>query len=574
MKSRKWLGALLAGAMILTSTVGLVGCGKDSSDNSSSGNEASEKDKEQLLKLILVEPETLDPNKCQDSSSGTVLGATQEGLARVKIENGEEKIVPAGAESWTKSKDELVWTFKIRDYKWSDGKPVTAQNYVDSFLRLLKKDNAFGYAYLAYEVKGAKDYNLGKGKPEDVGVKAKDDKTFEVTLEKPTPYFEKKLAFYSFYPVRLDVIEKGGENWDTDISKQVYCGPYKIKEWTRNNSLTFEKNPEYWDANNVYIEKVEMRDIAEFSTQAQLFEGKDLDVTGGSQEFIEKWTKEAEKGSFAAIKKDDPSTWYLGFNQKTGGPSGLMKNEKIRKALALSFNREEYVDTLYGRFKPAYGYIPYSLHSGDKEYRKEVQEPLKADYDKYKGNKEELQKLFKEGLKELGKDVDDLKKIELSYITTGQSSGDRQKQEWWKQEIEKNLGITLKVEVLGDAKLYNQARKDFKYDIVQLGWGADFDDPISFLDMWDSKSGNNYVAFNNAKYDEILKKLDGEGDIAKRAELYKELETILIKEEAGIAPIFYKDRRSFIHNYVKDFQMPLFGTTYEWRWAYISGRNK
>lgn len=574
MKTKKMLSLLLVSTFMLTAALGFTGCKKDKPEAVTPVTKPTaevKKDADQKLTLVFIEPETLDPNEAQDGNSFTVLNAVHEGLARVKVVDNKDVIEPAGAEKWETSADGLTWTFHLRDYKWSDGKQVTAQQYVDSFRRLLDKENAFAYAYFAYEIKGAEAFNLGTGKAEDVAVVAKDDKTLVITLVRPTPYFEKKLAFKAFLPIRLDVIKAGGENWKTEPTKQVYCGPYVIKEWVRNSSMIYEKNPTYWDAKNVFINTVEMNDIPEFSTQAQLFESQQLDVTGATQDFIKKWQDEAKAGKFQYAEGNVPTTWYLGFNQK-GGPSGLMGNKKIRLAMALAFDRDDYINTLVNRFTPAYGWVPLSLQAGKEEFRAVSKEPLKDLAAEYAGKPEKLQALFKEGLKELGKDTTDLSKIQLKYITSGTSAAAKQANEWWQQQFKKNLGVNLVVEVLGNNTLYTQAKTDMKWDACMGGWGADFDDPINFLDMFASENDNNSIKFVNAEYSKIVKDLDTELDPAVRLKQYQKLEEILVKDEVGFAPIYYSDTRRFLQNYVKDFMYPTFGATYEWRWAYTSGR--
>lgn len=574
---RKMLGilsALIAGTVLFSACTGgkIKETGIDSSPKPGTEKTEAKKDKNQSLTLVFLEPKSLDTNAVYDSSTAVIIGAVQEGLIRVKNTGGADEIVAAGAEKWETSSDGLTWTFHLRDYKWSDGKPVIAQHFVDSVLRLLEKSNAFPYAVSAYDIKNAQAYNLGKAKAEEVGVKAVDDKTLQFTLERPVSAFLAKIVYPVFKPIRLDAIKAGGENWATDITKQVYSGPYKIKEWVRNNSITLVKNPDYWDAKNVFIETVNMNDIPEFATQAQLFETQQLDVTGSSQEYIAKWTQAAQEGKWQSFAGDTPSTSYLAFNQKNGGFSGLMGNAKIRKAISVAYDREELVSAIYGRYSPAYGYVSKSLSIGKDDYRKVVDEPLKADAAKFRNNPAEIQKLFREGLKELGKDTANLKDIKLTYITSGTDALSKQRQEWWKQQLEKNLGITIDMKVYGDTKLYTQDRKDFKFDLFFGAWNGDYNDPMTFLDMWESVNGNNYAGYNNPEYDTLLKSLSTITDTAKRLEVYKKLEAMLVQQDAAIAPVYYGDTRRFVQNYVKDFCFPMFGPTYEWRWAYISGK--
>ncbi|WP_454052865.1 peptide ABC transporter substrate-binding protein [Clostridium sp. Marseille-Q7071] len=578
MKSKKWLSILLTAIVMAGSLLAFSGCSKDSDSGEKTEpkntTEVTEgkKDEEQYLKTILFDPQTFDPNECQDTSSHTILAATQEGLVRAKVVDGKDVLEPAAAENWSVSDDGLVYTFKIRDMKWSDGVKFTAQHFVDSYRRILDKNNAFPYAYFLYDIKGAEAYNKGTGKVEDVGVEAKDDNTLVITLERPTVYFEKKLVHSSFYPIRLDIIEKGGENWNTDYTKQVYSGPYKITDLIKNNSLVLEKNQDYWDAENVFIEKVEMNKIEEFSTQAQLFEAHELDVTGSTQEYIKKWTEMAEEGKFQAATGEAPGNWYFGLNVK-GGPSGIMSNNKIRQAVSLSIDREDYVNTLSGRFTPAYAFVPKAIDIGEDNYREKATESLKEMSDEYKNNPEKLQALFKEGLKELGKDINDLSQIKLKYLARGTSTASKQEHEWYQQQLEKNLGVKVNVEVAPDYGIWKKAVLDSDYDISFFGWSADFNDPINFLDQFETNNGNNDIKFSNAEYDKICRELLTETDQNKRLEKLQKLEDILIKDEAAVSPLYYTDTRRFTQNYIKNFMTPKFGPDYEWRWAYTEGRN-
>ncbi|MCL6458577.1 MAG: peptide ABC transporter substrate-binding protein, partial [Gorillibacterium sp.] len=382
-----------------------------------------------------------------------------------------------------------------------------------------------------------------------------------------------KIVYPIFYPVRLDVIAAGGETWASDETKQVYSGPFTIKEWVKNNSITLDKNPNYYDAANVSITSVVMNDIPEFSTQAQLFESAQLDVTGSLQEYVEKWKADADAGKFVGVSGDVPTTGFLAFNIETGGLSGLMGNAKVRKAISLAFDRDELVSAIYGRYSPALGFVPKTLSSGKEDFRTVVEEPLKADAAQYVNKPEELQKLLHEGLKELGKDTDNLKDIKLTFIAQGTGATDKQRQEWYQQQLEKNLGITLETKVFGDNKLYQQDRVGWKFDIVSVGWMGDYNDPLTFLDMWVTGGGNNYSGYKNAAYDDLLKTLDATTDDAQRLEIYKQLENILVAQDAAIAPTYYGDTQRFIQNYVKDFGFPVFGPVYEWRWAYIAKRS-
>lgn len=577
MNLKRRIGAFLLSILLICSIGTFTGCGKseDQAETSNNTSNKAQKDDEQYLNLFLESPLTLDPNDARNASEIQVIGQVQEGLARVFTdENGKDKLEPAGAEKWEVSEDGLVWTFHLRDNKWSDGKPVTAQNYVDSAIRLLDPDKAFSYAFFAYDIKNAQAYYNKEAKAEDVDVKAIDEKTLQITLEKPTPQFKEKIAFVCLYPIRLDVIEKGGETWATDYTKQVYCGPFVIKDWVKDNSITLEKNPNYWDAKNVSLKKVNMTIVDELSTQAQLFDSQQMDVIQSqNDEYSKKWDSLAKEGKLQTIKVNMPSMNFIGFNQQNGGTSGLMKNANIRKALSLAINREDFVNTIYGQNSPAYGLIPNGILVGEDEFRSKYPEPLKTEYDKYKGNKTKLQDLFKQGLKELGKS-EDLSNVKLIFITTGSTALDKSTQEYWKQTWENTLGIKIDMQVFGDSKTYAAARNANEYDIINMGWNGDYNDPMTFADIFISNSGfaKFFGYYSSKEYDDIFKKLDGESDVNKRGDLYSQLEEQLVVKDAGIAPYMYGRQNYYVQNYVKNIYMPMFGSVYEFSRAYTQGR--
>ncbi|EKY28601.1 peptide ABC transporter substrate-binding protein [Clostridium celatum] len=570
MKRKRLLGMLMASVLTLSI---FAGCGNKTTNEGSADNNASQtqtSDSEQVLNLIMLDPLTWDVNACYDSNSTTVLGAVYEGLVRISNDGTKDTIEPAGAESWETSEDGLVWTFKLRDNKWSDGEDVVAQHYVDSVIRLLNAESAFPYAFFGFDIKNGEAFYNGEATADEVGIKALDEKTLEITLENPVPYFLSKLSYTVFKPVRLDVIEAAGDAYATDYTKGVFNGPFVIEGYESGNYIKFAKNENYWDSENVKLETVNMTEIKEFATQAQLFEAKQLDVSGATNEYVEKWMKAAEEGQFQANISEAPSVFYIEFNQVNGGSTGLMSNQKVRQAIAYSLDREELTSELYGRYTPAYGFVPGVINIGDDLYRDVVEEPMKAPSEKY-NTPEALQALLHEGLKELGKDTDDLSTIEITYLTYGDSELEKQRQEWWKQQIENNLGIKVNVQVEGDYALFTAAKNQNKHDILMSGWTADYNDPMTFLDMWVTGGSNNSVGYSSEEYDTLINSLKTENDEEKRKETYAKAEEVLLSDMA-IAPLFYRDNRSFKHNYVKDFQMPVFGPSYEFRWAHIEGK--
>lgn len=552
----------------------LGGCGKKGPEQSENGESSSvQMDSEQVLNTIYFEVATLDANDTTDNQSSSILNAVQEGLVRIENNGKGDEIVPAGAEKWEASEDGLTWTFHLRKMNWSDGEAVVAKHYVDSFQRILNPDNGFAYGFLAYDIEGAEEYNTGKGTVDAVGVKAVDDYTLEFKLKHPVPYFASKVSYTTFHPIRLDIIEKLGDKYASEIKDTVYNGPFKIESWDNGNSMVLVKNDTYWDADNVYLQKINMTKIQEFATQAQLFEAQELDITGAQTDYIEKWTERADAGEFQKLTGEDPGSFYLYFNQKSESANGILKNAKIRKAIGLSIDRDVYTKDLVGRFQSAYGVVPTAINVGDEKYRDKVEGPLESDAKTYVNNKEKLQELFKEGLKELGLQTDDLSKYELTYLSQGSSELQKQRSEWLAQQVNGNLGIKINVETQGDWGVYLSIMDKLEYDFTMSGWSADYNDPMSFLDIWVSNGGNNHTGYADTEYDELLKSVYKETEQDKVTEIYKKQENKLVNEDAVISPVYYTDKYAFYQNYVKDIQFTSFGSVYEFKHAYIQGKN-
>ena len=259
---RSFLKAVGAGSAAVAAAGVLTACGGSSSSTASSAASAApattELAAEQVLNLIYTDLALIDVNDVRNSNEFEVLTAVQEGLFRTFTdENGVDVVENAGCESYDVSDDGLTYTFHLREgMVWSDDQPVTAQNYVDSWLRLVNPDLAFSYAFLAYGIVGAEDYCENGGKLEDVAVELVDDLTFKVTLTTPDPAFIKKVGMVCFYPVRKDLIdaaEAAGGNWTNDYTLHVYNGPFYISDRVLENNMTLKKNEKYWKIGRAHV---------------------------------------------------------------------------------------------------------------------------------------------------------------------------------------------------------------------------------------------------------------------------------------------------------------------------------
>lgn len=569
---KRLLSLVLAVIMVLS----LVACGSSSDEQAGaqkgSAEAAEQQPVEQVLNMRLVDLSLLDVNDARNANEFLVLTNVQEGLFRVFTdENGNDVTEYAGCTSYDVSEDGLTYTFHLREgCKWSDGVEVTAQNYVDSWLRLVDPNEAFSYAFLATGIVGAEDYYNGEGSVEDVAVKLIDDYTFSATLSVPDPTFIKKVSMVCFYPVRKDLIDAAvaaGQDWTNDYTLHVWNGPFVISDRVRENSMTLTKNEQYWDAENVKLTQVNMRVVDEAATMAQLIESKQMDiVTLTDVEYVDKWQPLVDSGELVRVSKAAPSVTYLVINQHpagNGGPSGLMLNEKCRLALTLAFDREEYNDMFYNGLNTlAYGLVPFNIVVGDTEFRAQAEEPLKA-YEDMMNDPAALKALFEEGMAEEGVagTAEDVTLTVFAYSPTVLAN---QQLEWYKQQLESKLGVTVQIDIYPDSSTWVAARNEYKYDFYSMGWNGDFNDPMTFMELF--VTGNGYAkfmgGFSDAEYDALIEQASSSQDQAERLELFKQAEKILM-DKGGCIPMYYNTNHMYYQSYVSGLSMPMFGGEYD-----------
>ena len=563
MKSKRLFAALLT--VSLTASMALVGCGSNS-DTASGGAEGGQgnMDKDQYLNLILpAEPKTLDQSKSTDSYSSQVLTNINEALTRLETdENGNDKIVPGGAESWEKSEDGLTWKFKIRDMKWSDGQKVTVDDYIYGITRTLQADVASPYAFLLFPIKNAEEFNAGKAKAEDLGIKKADENTIEFTLKSPTPYFLDLTYFKVMQPQRKDIVEKSGDRYGTEADTMVFCGPFVIKEWVHNNKVELEKNPEYWDKDSVKLQKATMKIIKEENSRMNELYNGSLDMAGVTkQEWIQKFD---ETQKFDVKKGYDGSTTYTIFNFQ----DPYFKNKKIRTAFALAKDREGVCQTLFrGLAEPASAWCPPAVQIGGEEYRKKVN--FNA-LDELKKQGTDPKAILVEGLKELGMDPDPSKHT-FRYLESGTDARAKEFAEFEQQNLKNALGINLQIEYV-EWPVFQKQTKEMDYQIASQGWTGDYNDPNTFFDMFLSNANIIPTGWKSEKYDELVKKASETTDSNERAKLFQEAEKILLVDDVVISPISWRFKNTYVRKYVKGYMSPTWGTI-DLKKTYTEGRD-
>ncbi|RUT36393.1 peptide ABC transporter substrate-binding protein [Paenibacillus zeisoli] len=539
--NRKKLLVLVTLLLALSTVLAACGQNNGNAGSTNQGNAGTQSDKlaaDQTFHINLAsEPPTLDPAQSQDNVSSAVLRTLFEGLT---LKDKDGNIVPGVAEKWEQKGKE--YTFHLRsDAKWSNGDPVTAKDFEFAWKRVLDPATvpAPPYAYQLYYIKNAQAYNEKKiTDASQVGVKAVDDKTLKVTLENETPYFLGLTSFTTYYPVHQSV--KNNPKWAADPSTLISNGPFKLTTWTTGQALEVEKSDKYWDAKNITLNKITASIVDQAATEVSSYKSGQLDLAGQP-------IGEIPTDQIASLKSEVPneltikgiaSTYYYLFNTTTKP----FDNVKIRQAFTKAINRQALIDnvTLANQL-PAFGLVPPGIKGVDKAYREENPDTV---YGKEDAN--EAKTLLTEGLKESG--LTKLPKITLIYNTN-----DNHKKlalaivDMWKQTL--GAEVTVQNQEWG---VFLQNRRNLNYQVARAGFGADYDDPMTFIDMFTSTSGNNDTGFKNAEYDKLVKEAYSSNDNKARNAAMKKAEDILIKDNQVILPIYYYTNIQLVKPYVKD----------------------
>lgn len=573
MKSKKMLASILAVSMF--ATVGLTGCGSDepkkSTEDSKAAEESKGPDAEQYLNVILTsEPKSIDQSITSDGNASEILNQNQEGLTRlVADENGKAKIEPGIAKEWTKSEDGLTYTFKLRDAKWADGQPIVAGDFEYAIKRTLDPKTGSQVSDLLKPILNAEECLKGATPIDDLGVKALDDKTFEVKLKAPCPYFMDITYYKVMQPQRKDFVEKYGDSYGTEAETMISSGPFKLESWVHNSKLEFVKNENYWDADNVKLDKLTMKIIAETNSIMQELDAGTLDLAGVNKpEWIQKFDA---SGNYNVIKGFRGSTTYEFYNQspKIDGEVNILSNAKVRQAFLLATDREKKIEVLRkGIGEPATGVVPPLVNIGDSEYRDLVKdEPIKKLQEKYKDKTPK--DVLIEGLKELNLDPDP-SKYTINYLETDTGTTGKEWAEYQQQEMEEKLGVKIDVEYVEWA-IATDRTKSGDYQICGQMWTGDYNDPNTFLDYWKTGSPVVCTFWSNKEFDKLIDDASVESDQNKRAELFSKAENILLCEDAVCNPDCYAVRNTYVKKFVKNYNYPLFGSP-NYKTVYTEGR--
>ncbi|MEK4412619.1 peptide ABC transporter substrate-binding protein [Bacillus sp. FSL L8-0642] len=525
----------------------LTACISEKKENTAKATDKNKTNQSIHLPYIAEIP-TMDVTKATDGESMNVMKNVFEGLYTLGEGN---KLIPAVAKSYDVSGDKKTYTFHLRDSKWSNGTPVTAEDFVFSWKRAVNPDTAAEYAFLFFDIKNAKKIN-GKELPVDqLGVKAIDDKTLEIQLEQPVPYFIDLTTFATFLPINEKYFESKGKQYGLEADQLVYNGAFTVDNWKHEQVFQLKKNPNYWDAKTVKLDEINFDIVKDKSTEINLYESGQIDRVGLTGEFVDKYRKNPD-----FKERSEVTVQFLRMNQK----NEVLKNKNARLAISQAMNKKAFVDTVLNNGSlPANGFIPTDFAKGSdgKDFRKENGELVKDDVNAAKEN-------WKKAKQEIGKE-----QVTLELLTSDNVFA-KKNAEYLKGELEKNLeGLTVNVKPQ-PRKQQIQLLLNSDYDLGVDVWGPDIPDPITFLDLFTTDSTYNFDKYSNKKYDELIHqvKTNLAGDEKARWEAMKQAEKILL-EDGAVAP-FYQQGRSYLQrSSVKGIVTNDFGGEFNYKWAEV-----
>lgn len=498
-----------------------------------------------VLRLNMhTEPPSLDPAQMRDSISGMMGHALYEGLT---VLDAEGKVQPGVAKRWDVSGDGLRYTFYLRDdAKWSNGDAVTAYDFEYAWKRVLDPQAVppSPYAYQLYYLKNAVNYHMSSEHPEpvknpdEIGVKAIDAVTLEVELSSKTPYFLSLTSFYTFFPVHREISE-ADPAFAAEADTLVTNGPFRMNHWEHFDTMSLVQNEHYWNKDQVHLEEVRISMVDNPGTALSMYKTGELDYVGEP-------LGEIHSDEYAFLEKEQPdefqirgiaSTYYYVFNS-TAAPFDQVK---IREAFSMAIDRQLLIDSITkGGELAAYGFVPPGISGAETTFREEYKDEYFAE------GTAEAKRLLEEGMAEGG--YSELPVITLTYHAL---DGNKRIAEavagMWREQLD--VEVKLEAQEWG---VFLTNRQSLNYQVASGGWSPDYNDPMTYLDIFTSTSGTNDSGWSSEVYDQLVAKAYTSDDAKARMEAMAEAERLLVEQERVVMPIYYYTSASMIKPYVKD----------------------
>lgn len=472
---------------------------------------------------IRAEPESLDWNKAHTTVEAYLLMNLMEGLVTF---DRDLNVVPALAESWKVSSDGKVYTFQLRaDVKWSDGVPLKAEDFIYSWKRLLSPLTGATYAYSLFDIQGAEDFNKGKILDfNQVGVKALNARTLQVTLKSPIPYWTSLLTFWVTFPLRKDVVDQYGSSWDTP-GKMVTVGPYALQSHEFDSHYILKANPMYYGKHG-NVDQVIARILKDdHEAMAQYEAGKIDFLTDLTQVLTASLSQRKDLFKFPCLK-----TGFLGFVTNKYPTSDV----KFRRAIAMGIDRSKIARFSYGAQIPASSLVPPGI-MGYSQTLGVAFNPTQA----------------KAELKEMGFAPGE--PVQIDYVLPNWDKS-LAMGEFIKKELKTNIGVDVDLHPL-ENKAYRTQLDLQGYPLYDLSWTADYPDPDNFLSLFLGDSGNTPNAWKSKPFDRAVERARLLVDRKQRENVYLDLQRLIQEKEVVVLPLYYEPNLAFIHSRVKNFEL-------------------
>lgn len=487
---------------------------------------------EQLRRGNFIEPESLDPHVSRGVEAANILRDMYEGLTR---EGPAGEILPGTAESWTRSKDGLRWTFSLRpDARWSNGDPLLAQDFVYGLQRALAPDTASPFASSLAVIRNAAAVSAGKLPVSSLGVTASGEHRLVIELESPTPYLLGLLAHHSAYPVHAASIEEHGKAF-TRPGKHVSNGAYHLVEWQVNDRIVLERNPQYWDRDAVSIDSVAYLPIDDEEAEFMRFRAGELDITQGIPVRRYQWLRQNMPESLRVTPY--LSTYFYGFNLQR---PPFKDAPGLRRALSLVIDRDILAREVLGAGElPAWSLTP----PGIKDY--DAPQPPHAAWTMQQ-RIAEARALYAAA----GYTDEQPLQVELRYNT-----GDNHRRvalavsSMWRR----HLGVETRL-VNEEWKVFIQNRRQgVLTQVFRSAWVGDYNDPLTFLQLLQAEHPLNDYGYRSDEYDSLLARASVTGDASARRALLREAEQLMLSDQA-VLPLYYYVSKHLVQPRVKNWQ--------------------
>jgi len=496
---------------------------------------------------LTEEPPQLDTTLLTDAVSGVVIAHIMEGLLRY---DQHQRLVPGMAERWEINAEQAV--FNLRDALWSDGKPVTAHDFVFAWRTALDPANASQYAFILYPIRNAEAINRGELPLDALGARAEGDRTLVVDLERPVAFFDKLTAFSTYYPVRQDFYEAADGRYGADADQLLYNGPFVMESWVHGQSLDLRKNPLYWDKDRIRLDRINAAYIvSDANAVLNLFKDGKIALASLTAENL----AEAMEQRWHINRFMDGSVFYIEFNHR---PDRLTRNHNLRKAMLLAQDPNELVYKVIKipGYLPGESLFPVFLDGVRGKFREEYPAP------EHRMDLVSARQHLEKARVELGLD-----EFPSLVMLTGDNPVSNIQSEYYQAVFKKNLGLDIRI----DRQIFKQRLDKMtkgQFDMVLAGWGPDYNDALTYGDLFASWNLNNRGRYDNPEYDRLVRIAQGSLDPKVRMDAFNEMQRIIYDDAVLI--VNYERGQAYVSDpRVKGIVRRAVGAEQDYTYAYI-----